>query len=455
MKLDKILAFFMVLALVVSPQDAYAKKRHASALRSRPAKHRALAGVDRTAAYADIVIDAETGQIVHDTAPDELRHPASLTKMMTLYIAFQALEAGKLSLNQYLSVSENAAAQSPSKLGVRAGQRIRAEDAILGVVTESANDAAVVLAEALGGSVESFASLMTRQAQALGMSKTRYRNPSGLPDPEQVTTAHDMAILGASLVNHFPRFYPYFSRASFNYGGVYHHNHNRLMERYDGMDGIKTGYIRASGFNLVASVKRNGRRLVAVVFGGKSAVSRDRKMAQLLDESFTAARQNPMQQASLDEGAADGDGVRAIAMPMKVAAVFTPSGQAPVAVRTASYLTPPKTMSYSLKAKPGSLKAKPVILHPPASTSKVRLGGGDWGVQIGAYSNAEVGRHALETLTSSMSGELGNPDPQVQKIAAGGIVMYRARLMSLNKKTAQNLCSYLNQRGKSCLTVEP
>ncbi len=166
-------------------------------------------------AYADIVIDAETGRIIHASNPDSLRHPASLTKMMTLYVTFQALESGRLHLGQILPVSANAAEQSPSKLGLHAGHSIRVEDAILGLVTESANDAAVVLAESLGGSEEGFGKLMTQQAHALGMVHTRFDNPSGLPDPEQVTTARDMAMLGHALIFHYPQFYPYFSRDNF------------------------------------------------------------------------------------------------------------------------------------------------------------------------------------------------------------------------------------------------
>jgi len=288
LRLEKTGKFIVLLAFIagmLAPQPVWAKRHHVTV--NRQAHHAAL--VDGSASYADLVIDAETGQILHATNPDSLRHPASLTKMMTLYLTFQAIENGRLSLNQYLPISANAAEQSPSKLGLRPGQRIRVEDAILGVVTESANDAAVVLGEALGGSESAFAVLMTKQAHALGMLHTHYENPSGLPNPDQVTTARDQAVLGHSLIVHFPQFYPYFSHDSFTYAGIYHHNHNHLMDRYDGMDGIKTGYIRASGFNLVASAKRGNTRLIGVIFGGHSAVARDNQMAQLLDEGFAAS----------------------------------------------------------------------------------------------------------------------------------------------------------------------
>ncbi len=295
-------------------------------------KRHHLAGVDRGAAYADIVIEADTGRVIHASSPDALRHPASLTKMMTLYLTFQALEAGHLTLDQPLPVSENASYQSPSKLGLRAGQSIRVQDAILGVVTESANDAAVVLGESLGGSEANFAALMTKQARALGMSRTVFRNPSGLPDPEQVTTAHDMAVLGAALITHYPRFYPYFDRDGFTYAGIYHHTHNHLKDRYQGMDGIKTGYIRASGFNLVSSAKRGNERLVAAIFGGRSAVARDNAMAQLLDQSFEVARADHIK-GTVNPANGEGDGADEgeadyIQLPAKIASIFPPRGGA-------------------------------------------------------------------------------------------------------------------------------
>ncbi|MBF0440111.1 MAG: D-alanyl-D-alanine carboxypeptidase [Magnetococcales bacterium] len=252
---------------------------------------RAAAEDVSTAKYADLVMDAETGRILHATAPDELRHPASLTKMMTLYLTFQALKSGQFTLNQRLPVSAHAASQAPSKLGLRAGNTIRVEDALLGLVTKSANDATVVIAEALGGTEEEFARMMTRMARELGMHSTVFRNASGLPNPEQVTTARDMAILGHALVYHQARFYSYFSREGFTYAGVRHDNHNHLMKRYPGMDGIKTGYIRASGFNLVASTMRGQTRLIAVVFGGRSAVMRDNRIAALLDQAFAQVQE--------------------------------------------------------------------------------------------------------------------------------------------------------------------
>lgn len=243
------------------------------------------------AQYADIVIDAGTSKVLHATSPDSLRHPASLTKMMTLYLTFQALKSGKLQLHQLLPVSYNAANQAPDKLGLRPGSTISVQDAILSIVTLSANDSAVVLAEALGGDEARFAREMTDQAKALGMMNTNFANPSGLPNRDQVTTARDMATLGLALIHKFPQYYSYFSRDEFIYAGNRYHNHNHLMDKYPGMDGIKTGYIETSGFNLVASAKRGDIRLVGVVFGGASPNSRNQIMAQLLDAGFAADHQ--------------------------------------------------------------------------------------------------------------------------------------------------------------------
>jgi len=236
--------------------------------------------------YADIVIDVDTGEILHETASSELRHPASLTKMMTLYLTFQALEQGRITLNDRFYVSRLATQQEPSKLFLSEGSYITVENAILGLVTKSANDVAVAVGEGLGGSVENFAKIMNKQAKMLGMHDTIFYNPSGLPDPRQVTTARDMAIMSVAVIKHYEQYYRYFSTAGFTYAGNHYHNHNRLMQRYEGMDGIKTGYIRASGFNLSASARRDGRHVLAVVFGGKTALSRDDQVAALLDKGF-------------------------------------------------------------------------------------------------------------------------------------------------------------------------
>lgn len=412
--------FFVIMALAIVPgipsaQAAVHKKHHLH--------HSRHPGVDGSASYADIVIDAESGRILHAIDPDSPRHPASLTKMMTLYLTFQAIETGRLRLDQSLPVSANAAEQSPSKLGLHRGRRISVEDAILGVVTESANDAAMVLAEAIGGSENRFADMMTEQARALGMTHSAFHNPNGLPDPRQVTTARDMAVLGHALIYHYPQFYPYFSTTSFAYAGVNHGNHNHLMQRYEGMDGIKTGYIRASGFNLVASAMRGHTRLIGVVFGGHSTTARDNQMALLLDHGFQQ----------------DNEEQRSPRMASETASPDFPQGDSSTADERAEYV--------SLPAK-GSMRS-------PAVTTAVMTSGDGWGIQIGAYNDPAVGRQALSGIVHAMPQLLGRASPVVQEVSAGGVTMYRARLEGVDEKVARTVCAYLVRHGQSCLTVAP
>lgn len=237
-------------------------------------------------AFASIIVDANSGATLSANNPDALRHPASLTKIMTLYLLFERLEAGKLRLDSQMDVSEHASQQAPTKLGLRPGQSLSVEDAIKGLVTRSANDAAAVIAEAIAGDEDDFAKLMTRKARALGMTRTVYRNASGLPDDAQVTTARDQSTLGRAIQDRFPRYYRYFSISAFNYHGRSIRNHNRLLGSVEGVDGIKTGYTRASGFNLVTSMRRGNRHLVGVVMGGRSGGSRDAIMRNLLAENL-------------------------------------------------------------------------------------------------------------------------------------------------------------------------
>ncbi|MGX2040645.1 D-alanyl-D-alanine carboxypeptidase family protein [Methylocaldum sp. MU1018] len=243
--------------------------------------HRAAAGP-----YAALVAEIETERPLFERNTDELRHPASLTKMMTLYLVFEALAGGRISTDTVFRASRFAVLRPPSKLGLNAGDGITVEQGILALVTRSANDAAAVIAEGMAGSESAFAQLMTEKARQLGMSRTVYRNASGLPDPNQVTTAWDMFRLGKSLYKHFPQYYPYFSTTQFYFDGRSFHNHNHLLKSYPGADGIKTGFVNASGFNLVASAKRGGHRLIGVVFGGTSAAARDAHMRDILDDGF-------------------------------------------------------------------------------------------------------------------------------------------------------------------------
>jgi len=238
---------------------------------------------------SSIVVDGNTGAVLHASNADALRHPASLTKIMTLYLLFERLEAGKIKLDTPLKISSHAAEQSPTKLGVKPGQTLAVEDAIKAVVTKSANDAAVAIAENLGGDEDEFAKMMTAKAHALGMSRTTYVNASGLPNDDQITTAQDQSVLGRAIQERFPRYYKYFSTEQFVYHGHAMRNHNHLLGEVGGVDGIKTGYTHASGFNLVTSVHRDGRYIVAVVLGGRSAGERDAHMRELINSHIREA----------------------------------------------------------------------------------------------------------------------------------------------------------------------
>jgi D-alanyl-D-alanine carboxypeptidase len=243
-------------------------------------------GSDR---YAAIVTEARSGSVLIAASPDEQRYPASLTKMMTVYMAFDALREGRTTLSSPVHVSAEAASMPPSRIGLVPGMALTVEEAVLALVTKSANDAAAALGEHLGGGSEQrFAQMMTLRARALGMTRTTFRNASGLPDLDQVSTARDMALLGRRLLRDFPERYGYFSTPHFVFRGRTHWNHNRLLQEYDGTDGIKTGYVNDSGFNLVASAERDGVRLIASVFGGRSGRERDRHMMALLDQGFAS-----------------------------------------------------------------------------------------------------------------------------------------------------------------------
>ena len=252
------------------------------------ARRKRSAGGEYSPPYADMVVDVKSGRVLRATNEDALRHPASVTKVMTLYLLFEQLDRGRLALETPLRISANAARQAPSKLGLPPGSEIEVEDAIKALVTKSANDIAVVIAENLAGSEETFAELMTRKARELGMSQTVYRNASGLPDPEQVTTARDLTVLARAIQDRFPKYYRYFQTRVFNYAGRSHRNHNKLLGRVEGVDGIKTGFTNASGFNLVTNVRTDDRHIVGVVLGGRSGPSRDRIMASLIQTNLPA-----------------------------------------------------------------------------------------------------------------------------------------------------------------------
>jgi D-alanyl-D-alanine carboxypeptidase len=266
---------------------------------------RASGGGGSSPAFAAMIVDGNSGRTLYAKNENELRHPASVTKVMTLYLLFEQLERGKLRMDSEIEISSHAAAQAPSKLGLRPGSTIEVEDAIKAVVTKSANDIACAIAEKIGGDEDTFAEMMTRKAHALGMTRTHYANASGLPNDEQITTAHDLTILGRAIQERFPRYYRYFSTRAFHYGRTYMPNHNHLLGRIEGLDGIKTGYTRASGFNLLTSVHRDGHWIVGVVLGGTSGASRDRMMANLIEEHIDEGARSRTANAITEQPATD------------------------------------------------------------------------------------------------------------------------------------------------------
>ena len=253
------------------------------------------------AVTSTLVADVQSGYVLHAKNADRKQYPASLTKVMTLYITFDALEKGLISMDDLLPISKHAAEQPKSKLGLKEGSVISVKDAVLALIVKSANDAAVVLAEGLAPSEEDFAVMMTRFAKDLGLTHTVFKNASGLHHPDQVSSAKDMAVLTIAMINHFPQYYPLFSTKSFSYNGKTYYSHNSILLYYNGAQGFKTGFIAAVGYNVISTAKRNGRTLVGVVIGENTAAKRDRKMRDLLDKAFAKAKKKETELAKLGE----------------------------------------------------------------------------------------------------------------------------------------------------------
>ena len=329
--------------------------------------------------YASIVFDVNSGRVLQETHSTALRHPASVTKVMTLYMLFEQMERGRFSLESELPVSGFASRQAPSKLGLRPGETISVEDAIKALVTKSANDVAVVVAEAIGGSEERFGQMMTAKARSIGMTQSVFRNASGLPNPQQVTTARDLVTLGRAIHDRFPRQYAYFSTRSFSYGGAQYRNHNRLLGQIEGVDGIKTGYTRASGFNLLTSAKTEGRHLITVVLGGRSGRARDAQVAALVGEHMPRAVAGRRTTRAIEVAQADPDDeapTQAARQPQRLAAapapVAAPAAAEPPA-RATTLPTPPSRPRTAVIAETGDseaglTKARPLALAASGST---------------------------------------------------------------------------------------
>src|SRR4051812_35527432 len=357
-------------AIIYTSDSAEARRyRHRHYARHHVTHH--VARESYSPQFSSIIVDGNSGATLSSNNPDGIRHPASLTKIMTLYLLFEQLERGKLKLDSELDVSQHASEQAPTKLGLKPGQTIKVEDAIKGLVTRSANDASVVIAEAIAGDEDGFAKMMTRKARALGMTKTIYRNASGLPNDEQVTTARDQATLGRAIQDRFPTYYRYFSTSVFNYHGQSIRNHNRLLGNVEGVDGIKTGYTRASGFNLVTSMRRGNRHLVGVVLGGRSGGSRDAIMRNLLAENLAKGATTRTVAAIGERGASEANAEVAEA---EAAARPTQTVQNQGAIQVASAASEPSAAASMTPpaAKPSVLAAATAAVQPRTKIDAAR-----------------------------------------------------------------------------------
>ncbi|WP_288900918.1 D-alanyl-D-alanine carboxypeptidase [uncultured Sneathiella sp.] len=398
------------------------------------------------ARYAAIVMDSRTGEVLYARNADDRLYPASLTKIMTLYMTFDALKRGKLRLDQKLPVSARAAGQTPTKLGLKKGDRITVQDAMFGLITKSANDAATVLAESMAESEAAFARDMTEKAKRLGMRRTSFRNASGLPNRGQKSTARDMAILGAALIHDFPQYYHFLSLEEFDYKGKAFKNHNNLLKKYKGADGIKTGYIRASGFNLVASAKRGSNRLVGVVFGGRSAKSRDIHMAALLDKGFSQIEQIHPSVVPLP-----------LDRPQQIA--LGTSHSQPAEIKVASAAPAPLPVVKELAATSSSpVRSVDVVKGARADPSAYKMdqtGKTDWAIQIGAYSLMTTARDQVYKAAAQAGSILVGRRVNIEKAISDGKPFYRAQLTGFEEAEAREACSNLAERRFSCFVVAP
>jgi D-alanyl-D-alanine carboxypeptidase len=459
--------------------------------------------------FSAISLDARTGKILFSNDIDGLRHPASLTKVMTLYLLFQDLQAKRIKLSTNLLVSRRASNMAPSKLGLKPGTGITVETAIKALITRSANDVAATIGENLGGSEANFAARMTRTARAIGMSKTTFQNASGLPNPNQWTTARDMATLSLRIQRDFPQYYPYFRIASFVYKGEVIRTHNRLLGRYQGTDGIKTGYIAASGFNLTTSAKRGDKRVVGVVLGAASNGSRNRFMMRMLDGAFpkcvdgnTIAAKAGSSEGIMNPGAppvemaiikpkqksifgknVEEPGAEASVEPEVVAEVPAAQGTTFKTV-VANAETPSIEETKVLEAKiddasdgtteepddavadatpelpaklPFAVKkgADTIATTPAAEVEVVAAIDPTWNIQIGAFPKKEEARQKIMQIKTSGFHFLKDKPALTVEVLKGADTVYRARFSGFTQKSAKSACAQLSKKGMECMPIQP
>ncbi len=499
-----VLALTSLLAVTAVTSAAEARRRHQRTEYNPP--------------YASIVVDANSGKVMEAVNADSPRYPASLTKIMTLYLLFERLEAGKIKLSTEMPMSAHAAAQAPSKLGLKPGQSIDVATAIRAIVTKSANDVAVCVAEAIAGDEITFAKQMTAKARALGMKHTNYHNASGLPDEHQLTTARDQAILGRAIQDRFPKFYHYFSTRTFAYHGKEMRNHNHLLGRVDGVDGIKTGYIHESGFNIVTSVHRGSRHIVAVVFGGRSASARDARVKSLIANNINVAA-NKRTASPVVEGWMTAlaraeiptppakppiepvkpvieQKVASAPPPLPPVAPPVPGSTDPIRpipvktimvqpgiMRTAS-LTPLPSASRKLRPAPATtnpanittiatVKSEPPPPAKSASAPTIRIASagasvpapaaaqelaakprGDWMIQVGAFDVEKDAKMRLTIAQDKAKAQLSAANPFTEPVAKGDKTLYRARFAGLEKSQAERACMHLKRSEIPCMLLK-
>ena len=444
------------------------------------------------AKFAAIVVDANTGKTLYSSSADSRRYPASLTKMMTLYLTFEALQRGKIKKTTPVPFSAQAAAQPPTKIGVKAGGSITVETAIYALITRSANDASHALAELLGGSTQNFARMMTAKARSLGMKGTNFRNPHGLPDPGQFTTARDMATLGIALREHFPQYYDYFSVRSFKYGKQRIANHNKLLGRVKGVDGIKTGYTRASGFNLVSSVADGNRKIVAVVMGGTSGAARDNQMAELIRTYMPKAsgrggkdliakpaptnlkdmaiamlpkRDAPTPDFKPEEFVEIGEGDTEDAVAEAVADSeeyeVESAGvkiDAPTTERFGGKVPTPKAAPKK-RAEPAVAEAEPArrpkAAVDPMRTASTGAPASGWSIQVASSPSESEAKSALQAVASRAGQVVASASAYTVTFDKGGTTYYRARFGGFDsQKDASNACRQLKKQKIACYATQ-
>ncbi len=390
------------------------------------------------AKYSSIVIDQKTGAVLHAVNPDARHYPASLTKMMTLYLVFEALHAKRFTLDSRILVSHRAARQPASKLDLKPRQTLSVREVILALVVKSANDAAAAIAESMAGTERKFGRLMSAKALALGMTNTRFRNASGLPHRQQLTTARDIAMLARALRRDFPRFYGYFKVRTFTFKGRRMENHNRLLDRYAGADGIKTGFIQASGFNLAASAERDGIRLIAVVLGARSPRARDLHTMGLLERGFEKATQGRHHAYQYDRN------IRVTRKPSRINQRIrvhrAPGARGRIRL---SRLTPPRRSASLSLGEQGSAAGQP----RGARSSQ------GWAVRIGTFSRASFAKLALVQARRRLPHLLAGARHRIRPVVALGKTLFRAEFLGLKRASAQSICAWLEARGQSCLAL--